>query len=251
MDEEKWNSFIASLNPEQKQQYDALGVGKGGGKGNMEAGPNNMATIQGMPNIGNYASQQLGDFNQGNQSNNAINDIENTANDIEQGMQKYKEASAEGGSEDKLKNLTNSLGLTSVDSSTEAAGVKDVGDAGGGTSAGEMPGGTDLGGGEVDGAMDFIKPVLGTMDDNPVQQDTGVLFEESDRKAIQGVGGIITDSAITGGETFAKTGNPYAAAFAAVVTTFSGMETRKSGMRLKEKIDAQTKFMNAHADHGL
>lgn len=222
MDEEQLNAFIATLNPEQKQKYDALGGGKGGGKGEMEVGAGNMATIQGMPNIGNYPNQSSENINQGNQGSSGLN---NTIENIQTGVAKYKEA----GNQEVLGDLGMGQGESGVD------GVEGVAETG-------------VLGEAANEAMAFTGPIADMAGDNPVKQNSGNLFGEDDMPDIQSRMGIAGDSIKSGGETFAKTGNPYAAAFAVVATAAGGAATRESNMRLKTKIDAQTKFANAKAD---
>ncbi len=224
MDEEQLNAFIATLNPEQKQQYDALGGGKGGGKGEMEVGAGNMATIQGMPNIGNYSNQSSENINQGNQGGLNLN---NTIENIQGGIEKFQ-----AGDKEVLGDLGIGEGDSGVDGVEGVAETGVLGEAAG--VAGE--------------AMPYAESVLDAMGDNPVTQDSGTLFGEDDMPDIQGASGVVGDAIGSGGETFMKTGNPYAAVFAAATSFASGTATRKSGMRQKTKIDAQTKFMNAKAD---
>jgi len=214
MDEGQLNTFISTLTPEQQEQFKGLTTGMTG-KAGMEGG--NQATIGNIPNIGNF-----------------VGNVETGINKMEETTPTLNEGIGEGDIENKVKGFGDKV-------KGFFGGEEASMDVGAGAEA-------EVAGSAASEAASFVAPVVDAWKDNPVKQDTGNLFEPSDGKPIQSRMGIAGDAVKSGGETFAKTGNPYAAAFAAVTAAVGGGWTRESNMRLKTKIDAQTKFMNAKAD---
>ena len=139
-----------------------------------------------------------------------------------------------GGNMDKIATAINKPLPGTNDVGTDAVGTTDVS-----TSTIET---------DAPGAMSQVATMTDTvtgMVEMNVNKDEAIGTQKSE---VQGGTAMLGDAGGVAADVYMKTGNPYLAAGAGLVSIVGQVGTNQSNIRLNEKVDAQTKFMNAKAD---